>query len=284
MSLLEIFQVDNAIEIVDIGANPIDGEPPYKELLATGKARLTGFEPQPDALEKLEISKGVYERYFPYVIGDGNVHTLHIYQGSGLASLLKLDEDSLNIFAHLKPLAGLISELPLQIIRLDDVEEIELIDYLKIDIQGGELAVFQNAKILLKEAICIQTEVSFVPIYEGQPTIGDVDCELRAQGFIPHCFAMPVNTGPISPIILNNQPWQGLRQLGEADIVYVKDFRKLDEFSDLMLKKLTMVAHFCYQSFDLAGCLLQELSRRGSIEKDSLGTYISSVNRASSPD
>lgn len=278
MNLLEILKIDRDIEIVDVGANPIDGDPPYRELLATGKARVTGFEPQPDALAKLDLLKSEYERYFPYVIGDGNAHTLHIYQGSGLASLLKLDDASLKIFAHLKPLAQLLNEIPVQTKRLDDVEEIKLLDYLKIDIQGGELAVFKGAKRLLGEAVCIQTEVSFVPLYQGQPTIGEVDCELRSQGFIPHCFATPVNTGPISPVIINNQPWQGLRQLGEADLVYVKDFRKPEQFSDCMLKHLAMVAHFCYHSVDLAGYLLQELSRRELIQNDALSIYLNGVN------
>ena len=35
--------------VVDIGANPIDGEPPYKPMLQNRLCRLTGFEPQDDA-------------------------------------------------------------------------------------------------------------------------------------------------------------------------------------------------------------------------------------------
>lgn len=281
MDLHDLLDVSRMVEIVDIGANPIDGDPPYKRLLATGKARLTGFEPQPDALAILDALKSKHERYFPYVIGDGGEHNLHIYQGSGFASLLKLDGRTLDIFAHLKPLSELLDEIPLQTKRLDDVDEVQILDYLKIDIQGSELAVFKNATNLLKDAICIQTEISFVPLYQGQPTIGDVDCELRSQGFIPHCFAAPINTGPISPIVFNNQPWQGLHQLGEADLVYVKDFRRLENFSDCMLKNLAMVAHYCYRSMDLVGYILQELSRRRSICNDALVIYVNGINNLS---
>ena len=32
--------------IVDIGANPIDGDPPYKAMLRRRFCRLIGFEPQ----------------------------------------------------------------------------------------------------------------------------------------------------------------------------------------------------------------------------------------------
>ena len=34
------------IDVVDIGANPIDGDPPYRLLLDAGLCRVTGFEPQ----------------------------------------------------------------------------------------------------------------------------------------------------------------------------------------------------------------------------------------------
>lgn len=280
LKLLEILKAERPIEIVDIGANPIDGVPPYRELLDSGIANLVGFEPQASALAELLATKSEHEQYLPYVIGDGEIHTLHIYQGSGLASLLKLDDLTLNIFAHLKPLSRLLDSTPLQTKRLDDVDEIRLIDYLKIDIQGGELSVFKNAKRLLTQVVCIQTEVSFIPLYQGQPTIGDVDSELRSQGFIPHCFAMPINTGPIAPVIFDEDPWKGLNQLGEADMVYVKDFRKLEQFSDSMLKNLAIIMHFCYRSMDLVAYLLVELSRRELIQADALALYLTSCQSA----
>lgn len=48
-------------------------------------------------------------------------------------------------------------------VRLDDVPETASVDLLKIDIQGGELMVFQNAERRLADALVIQTEVEFLP-------------------------------------------------------------------------------------------------------------------------
>ncbi|PQP54937.1 FkbM family methyltransferase, partial [Mycolicibacterium austroafricanum] len=81
-----------------------------------------------------------------------------------------------------------LERIPLSTHRLDDISEIEHLDFLKIDIQGGELAVFQNGRTKLADAVAIQTEVSFVTLYRDQPTMGDVDVEMRSQGFVPHCF------------------------------------------------------------------------------------------------
>src|SRR5690606_19709200 len=114
---------------------------------------------------------------------------------------------------------------------LDDVEEIEQLDFLKIDIQGGELAVFQSGKTKLAQAVAVQVEVSFITLYKDQPGMGEIDIELRAQGFVPHCFAA-VKKWPISPCVVNNNPRQALNQLLEADIVYVRDFAHPENLSD----------------------------------------------------
>lgn len=38
----EILQPQRLTEVVDIGANPIDGDPPYKPMLAAGLCKVTG--------------------------------------------------------------------------------------------------------------------------------------------------------------------------------------------------------------------------------------------------
>ena len=46
--------------VLDIGANPIDGDPPYKAMLASGLCSVIGFEPQPEALAELNRRKSPY--------------------------------------------------------------------------------------------------------------------------------------------------------------------------------------------------------------------------------
>lgn len=272
--LKKLVPIDRLTEVIDIGANPIDGIPPYKKMLDAGLCNVTAFEPQENALAKLNAGKGPHERYFPYAIGDGNLHTLHIFRGTGWASLFDIDPASLNVFQHFRPLTDLIEKKQIQTRRLDDIEEIKSLDFLKIDIQGGELSVFKNARKLLASAVCIQTEISFVPLYKGQPGFGEVDTELRSQGFIPHCFGMPYETRPITPLVFDNQPWKGLHQLVEADLVYVRDFRKPEFLSDDMLKQLAMIAHCCYASVDLALRCLLLLAERGVVTEETCKQYL----------
>lgn len=265
-------------DVVDIGANPIDGDPPYSPMLAAGLCRVTGFEPQQDALLQLQRMRGPNERYLPYAVGDGGTHTLRICRGSGMTSLFEPDPDTLDVFEILKPYGEVIERVSLPTQRLDDVTEIDSLDFLKIDIQGGELAVFEGGRKKLAHAVAIQTEVSFVTLYEDQPAIGEIDVELRQQGFIPHCFAA-VKHWPIAPFIVDQyEPRRALNQLLEADIVYVRDFTRSDAMSDEQLKHLALIAHHCYGSFDLAMRCVAMLEHRGALDSGAAERYRGSLS------
>jgi len=263
-----LLNLNRLTEVVDVGANPIDGDPPYKTMLQEGMCRLTGFEPQMSALELLEARKGGNEIYLPYAVGDGEEHTLRICNWSGLTSLFELDVASLEIFPQYLRGGELRGQEQIQTRRLDDIEEIGRMDFLKIDIQGGELSVFRNGRRTLANAVAIQTEVSFVPLYKEQPCIGDIDLELRSQGFIPHCLATPAKTAPIAPVKFGDSQWTGLNQLLEADLVYVRDFRKPHDLSSDMLKHLALIATCCYRSIDLTRRCLKVLADRGDVDRD----------------
>lgn len=57
-------------------------------------------------------------------------------------------------------------------------------DYLKLDTQGSELEILQGAGSLLDQTRCIDVEVEFNPIYQGQPLYADIDRFLRNRGFV----------------------------------------------------------------------------------------------------
>ncbi len=264
-------------DVVDVGANPIDGAPPYMPMLAAGLCRVTGFEPQQEALLELQRRKGPHERYLPYAVGDGDAHTLNICRASGMTSLFEPDPDTLSLFEVLEPLGEVIERVALPTQELDDISEIEHLDFLKIDIQGGELSVFEKGRKKLADAVAIQTEVSFVTLYKDQPSLGDVDLELRGQGFIPHCFAA-VKHWPIAPYVVNNEPRRALNQLLEADLVYVRDFARPDSLSDEQLKHLALIAHHCYGSFDLALRCVKLLEQREGLQAGAQQRYLQLVS------
>ena len=275
-ALSELLETTRLTEVVDIGANPIDGDPPYKPMLDAGLCKVTGFEPQEEALAELMRAKGPNETYLPYAVGDGGTHALNICEVSGMTSLLEPDPAALDLFNSFTDFGKVVRQVEVETRRLDEIAEIDHLDFLKIDIQGGELMVFQSGQAKLASAVAIQTEVSFISLYKDQPTLGDVDAELRRQGFAPHCFAALKNWS-IRPCVFNNDPRRALNQVMEADLVYVRDIVHAEHMSDEQLKHLALIAHHCYHSFDLALRCLTVLEKRGALAEGAATTYLSTL-------
>ena len=271
--LAELLGLTQLTRVVDIGASPIDGAPPYKGLLDAGLCHVTGFEPQPEQLAQLNRSKGPHELYLPHVVGDGAEHSLQLCRSVGFTSLLEPDPASLALFEFYQPLGQVLARERVQTRRLDDIDEIESLDFLKIDIQGGELSVFQNGRNKLAQAVFIQTEVSFVTLYQNQPAWGEVDLELRAQGFMPHCFAN-IKHWPIAPAVIDGDPAKPLNQLLEADVVYIRDVRDMGTLSDVQLRHMALIAHVCYGSRDLSLRCLMALQERKAVVEDAVAQYL----------
>lgn len=260
-SLSRIINLAGPVRVVDIGANPIDGDPPYKPLLDKELANLVGFEPQPEALAELNRKKGPRETYLPHTVGDGGRHTLHITRAPGMTSLLEPNPELLAHF-HGFPEWGRVERTEeVETRRLDDLTEIDGIDYLKIDIQGAELMAFENGIERLKECLVIHTEVEFLPMYKEQPLFAEVERFLREQGFLFHRFS-PLTSRALRPFLVNNDIYQGLSQVFWADAVFVRDFTRLESLSDEQCLKAALICHDLYGSADLVVRLLMEVDRR----------------------
>lgn len=273
--LVELLHPKRLTAVVEIGANPLqsDGAPPYKRMLDKRLCTVVGFEPQEAAIATLNERKGDLETYLPYAIGDGSEATLKLCRALGMSSLLTPDPRLLSCFPGFIDYGTVTEEIPFKTRALDSISEIAALDLLKIDVQGEELSVFRSATAKLAGAVAVQTEVSFVPLYKNQPVFGDIDLALRALGFMPHMF-VNINKRMILPLRYENQPFGAMNQLLEADIVYVRDFTQPDRMNDEQLKHLALIAHHCYDSYDLAAKCLHDLAARSSIAPDALGQYL----------
>lgn len=260
--------------VVDVGANPFNGKPVYALLRRSGVAKIVGFEPQPEALEALRKAAKPDETYLPYAIGAGREETLYITKNSGLVSVLEPDPW---VTEYLNPwwrrAIEVRDRVPMLTRRLDDIEEIERVDFLKIDIQGGELAVFQNARSKLSSASLVQTEVPIIRYYRGQPTLGEVQAELEAQGFIAHKFVemsahyldYPLSMAEGLPIKKS--------QATVADLAFLRNPAVLPDMSIETLQHMAVLADSVLQSFDLVFRCLGELVRRGITKSEEVQQY-----------
>ena len=176
---------------------------------------------------------------------------------------------AIEIFPQMGRSLAVIQTIELETAALDQIDEIERIDLLKIDIQGSELRVFENGLKKLDRAVCIQSEVSFFPIYENQPSFGEVDVALRGLGLLPHSVPL-MHRNPVSPLRAKRRYGH---QLCDGDIVYLRDIRHLDKMDIHQLGQLAVVAAGYLNAQDICARALEELCRRAVVTEEALGQF-----------
>jgi FkbM family methyltransferase len=259
-SLLEFFPDLEPIEILDVGA-AIGETPSYQGLVDAGRACVTGFEPNAEECRRLNEAYGGTHRFYPHFVGDGQPAVFHETNWVLTGSLLEPNTPLLQKFQNLHEVTVPVARHAVATVRLDDLEDLPSIDFVKIDIQGGELAVFRNALRTLAGTVAIQTEVEFVEMYKRQPMFADVDIFLRDRGFQFHTFT-GFGTRAFKPVVVGGNINLGLRQYLWSDAIYVRDWMKLDQFSPQKLAKYAVIANDILYSFDLAHLVLTALDRQ----------------------
>jgi FkbM family methyltransferase len=245
------------ITIVDVGAQDLVSEEHiYAPLQSVGGTKVIGFEPLQDtAAAPRRADPSV--KLLKYFIGVGGAAVFHITHFDPASSLLQPNREFLSQFVALPTMCEVVSSFVVQTTRLDDVSEIKDCDYLKIDVQGGELDVLKGAPNLLKSVITIHCEVEFGPVYKDQPLFAEIDGFLRANGFELIDF---VNTGYNRYKALAGHAETGSRVLW-AEAIYFKMPQKLLPQNTEKLLKAAYIAHVNYGMFDLAAHFLSEYDK-----------------------
>ena len=283
MNLQDILGITETIHAMDIGASCIAEVPVYKKLFDENLAHLNAFEGDSRQIQKIHETYGHKVTIFNDFLSDGTEKTLYLAsEASGMTSLLKPNLAALKFFNGFEQFGKIYTTEKIQTRRLDDVTGIPAIDLLKMDIQGSELSVLENGLSTLKDCLAIQLEVSYICLYENQPSFGEIDVWMRRNGFAPHCF-LDVKRWSIAPTIKDNNFRIPFNQLLESDIVYIKDPLRLTELTSEQLKKMALIAHYCFSSFDLCVHVLMELISRGLLMADAPQQYLALINPRSEP-
>ncbi len=276
--LSSIFRDLPELKLLDIGASPIDGDPPYKNVFDSGKADLVGFEPDPVQLQALLDMELPRATFLPLALGQGGPAELKICHSPGMTSLLEPDPEILSNFHGFGEWGRVVQRKVLETHRLDDVEQARGSDYLKIDVQGGELAIFEAGKQVLQGLSVVHTEVQFVPFYKDQPLFAELDQALRQAGFFFHRF-LPIHGRVFKPMMINEDPYAGLSQELWSDAVYVRRFTDFAELPVSQLLKIAILLNDLYESVDLASLALQHADARAGTKRQE--RYIQALQRPS---
>ena len=180
----------NPIVIVDIGCRW-----GFAERFLTNEHadnfKIYGFDPDQEECQRLQESykdlpPGFVTSIPMGLAGANGKRNLHITKEPACSSL----HEPIQFLADHYPALDCIR--PQHVVEVDvttlkqwAVEHyINSIDYIKIDTQGSELEIIKSADDFLHLTRCIDIEVEFNPIYEGQSLFGETDTYLRSKGFM----------------------------------------------------------------------------------------------------
>jgi FkbM family methyltransferase len=174
--------------IFDVGANIGQTAEQYFHLFKT--SRIYCFEPFEESFNNLSNAYRKDKSINPYklaITDKTGKKTFYLNKANYTNSLLPIAEEcSKYVNAEL---TGNVGYIDVDTITLDEFckkEQIEEIQILKMDIQGGELMALQGGvKLLNNQSIdLIYTEVQFAKIYDGQANFYDLHEYLDKYGYI----------------------------------------------------------------------------------------------------
>lgn len=154
------------------------------------------FEPDHEQAETLKVSASKSKWRTTTIIDTAlgqsqGSFELNLYRQRGCSSRLEANVEAARLFSR-SDYYITDGKVNVQMAALDDLVQLGKLaapGYMKIDVQGMETEVFKGAKQALANSLVgIRTEVSFFPMYNGQPLFAEIDQMLRPYGFVPMEF------------------------------------------------------------------------------------------------
>lgn len=259
--LFDLFGLNHPVKCLDVGAMALESKDPWTLYAQTGCTEVLGFEPNHEECLKLQQQTLTNHTFLPVAVGNGSEMPLYVTNTGMTSSLLEPDLVTMGLFPNLAELCQVVNTPLLATRRLDDLAEAQYADFLKLDIQGGELMALLHAKRTLESIVVLQTEIEFLEIYKGQPLFADVDSFLRSHGFMFHHFAY-LSGRPYKVPKQHSIGRQGSSQVLWGDAIYIRDQRYIDKISTDKLLNMAYIMACFYEANDLAIRLLSEVDNR----------------------
>lgn len=150
------------------------------------QAHVYAFEPQPlyrDRLTALAEEEPRFHPYFSALSSQTGKMALQITQSPGTTSLFPPGERMKALYPEQTTAKETVD---VDVVTIDEwaaAENISQIQFMKFDIQGGELDALRGASGMLQSTLLIYVEVFFNPLYEGGAIFGEIDMCLRDNNF-----------------------------------------------------------------------------------------------------
>jgi FkbM family methyltransferase len=172
--------------LLDVGADTGDWAAQSRTSGFAG--RIESFEPRSSAyalLERAAVADPSWRAHHVALSDRAGQASLNVSPTGQASSLLNL-----GLQGELEPTHAYTGVEDVELARLDDVATVAPDDvvYLKVDVQGHELAVLEGAMATLERCAAVELELSFQPLYVGQALAPELFARMDACGFRAAAF------------------------------------------------------------------------------------------------
>lgn len=172
--------------VIDVGANRGQYVEFIRSLLP--HAKILSFEPIKEVYSLLQKAtrSDVLVETFNIGLGDVNATSeINVNNFSPSSSMLELEKVHIDNISH-TDISKINSKESIEIRRLDDVVDIPQLEgnfLIKLDVQGFEDKVILGGKNVIQSCSVAIIETSFVPLYKGEKTFGQIYKLMNKLGF-----------------------------------------------------------------------------------------------------
>lgn len=249
ISAIQQLPAQTSLTLIDIGAAG-DIEPRWKKLETI--LNYIGFEPDERSRVLLQQKENKCLQYqiFPFALWNskGDIQ-INLCSAPQVSSHFPPNRNFVDLFPNSKRF-DIESSITLSTERLDDLP-ITSADFMKIDIQGGELNALKGSERLLQKTLGLELEVEFLEIYSNQPLFGEI------SKFVSNCGFQFIDF--VCLVRWQRKAYNGFGQCMFGDALFLKSPEKIIEMYDLDNSILSKYLSICllYNRYDLIDRLIE---------------------------
>lgn len=234
----------------------------FNELQQLDAFATIAFDPANKVADASRLQEDGELHHYPHVaLGDGREGTLFACLDPAMTATLEPLPSELQL-PDREQTSRVLAKLPINTLRLDDIQGLESIDWLLLDNMNDSLKILEHGEKALENTLLVQVRVNFTPTHKQQPELTQISHWLARHGFsfyrlnnLEHHSHLPKRDDLLK---------QQATQLIHADAIFIPNTKRMDELTDNQRLKLAFVLHTVYGIQDLANKLLSQVSEEQS--------------------
>ncbi|VFR55885.1 TPR domain protein, putative component of TonB system [plant metagenome] len=201
-------------------------------------------------------AEGDLHHHAHLALGDGEKAILHACLDDSLSGTLE-PLPSPQLLPAFRQGAKVLAKLPIQTIRLDDVQGLSRVDWLILDDTHDALRIIEGGRQVLDSLLFAQIRIAFHPLHRGQVSLDAVGRALGVHGMRLLRLNTPKHSSYLTQTASIMDP--PAAQLLSADALYIPDEQKLAGLSQNQRLKLAFLAHTMVGAADYASTVLDTI-------------------------